>query len=177
MVRREIYNSIFVLVVHSFISCFVLLPLDRIYECSVLCRCDKMMCQNRVVQHGIQVRLQVFNTEKKGWGVRCLDDIDKGTFVCTYSGNRRWPVEMCSIILPLLCPVPWNFFENQTGKYGVGREVSQYNLNLQDDQMDRRTLKNSAMRWCQTNNQNIMEQSLSQTVDFSLTGLCILCQG
>lgn len=49
-----------------------------------------MMCQNRVVQHGIQVRLQVFNTEKKGWGVRCLDDIDKGTFVCTYSGNRRW---------------------------------------------------------------------------------------
>nr|XP_009923947.1 PREDICTED: histone-lysine N-methyltransferase SETDB2 isoform X4 [Haliaeetus albicilla] len=58
-----------------------------IYECSVLCRCDKMMCQNRVVQHGIQVRLQVFNTEKKGWGVRCLDDIDKGTFVCTYSGR------------------------------------------------------------------------------------------
>ncbi|KFQ77207.1 Histone-lysine N-methyltransferase SETDB2, partial [Phaethon lepturus] len=58
-----------------------------IYECSVLCRCDKMMCQNRVVQHGIQVRLQVFNTQKKGWGVRCLDDIDKGTFVCTYSGR------------------------------------------------------------------------------------------
>ncbi|NXI93338.1 SETB2 methyltransferase, partial [Psophia crepitans] len=58
-----------------------------IYECSVLCRCEKMMCQNRVVQHGIQVRLQVFNTEKKGWGVRCLDDIDKGTFVCTYSGR------------------------------------------------------------------------------------------
>ncbi|NXU10229.1 SETB2 methyltransferase, partial [Pardalotus punctatus] len=58
-----------------------------IYECSVLCKCDKLMCQNRVVQHGIQVRLQVFNTEKKGWGVRCLDDIDKGTFVCTYSGR------------------------------------------------------------------------------------------
>ncbi|XP_010209649.1 PREDICTED: histone-lysine N-methyltransferase SETDB2 [Tinamus guttatus] len=58
-----------------------------IYECSVSCKCDKMMCQNRVVQHGIQVRLQVFNTEKKGWGVRCLDDIDKGTFVCTYAGR------------------------------------------------------------------------------------------
>ncbi|XP_061463485.1 histone-lysine N-methyltransferase SETDB2 [Rhineura floridana] len=58
-----------------------------IYECSLLCSCDKMMCQNRLVQHGLQVRLQVFNTEKKGWGVRCLDDIDKGTFVCTYSGR------------------------------------------------------------------------------------------
>ncbi|XP_033001223.1 histone-lysine N-methyltransferase SETDB2-like [Lacerta agilis] len=58
-----------------------------IYECSVLCSCDKIMCQNRLVQHGLQVRLQVFKTEKKGWGVRCLDDIDKGTFVCTYSGK------------------------------------------------------------------------------------------
>ncbi|XP_062971915.1 histone-lysine N-methyltransferase SETDB2 [Elgaria multicarinata webbii] len=58
-----------------------------IYECSLLCSCDKIKCQNRLVQHGLQVRLQVFNTEKKGWGVRCLDDIDKGTFVCTYAGR------------------------------------------------------------------------------------------
>ncbi|NWQ77851.1 SETB2 methyltransferase, partial [Columbina picui] len=65
-----------------------------IYECSVLCRCDKMMCQNRVVQHGIQVRLQVFNTEKKGWAVRCLDDIDKGTFICTYSGRLMSRAEL-----------------------------------------------------------------------------------
>ncbi|XP_048356884.1 histone-lysine N-methyltransferase SETDB2 isoform X2 [Sphaerodactylus townsendi] len=53
-----------------------------IYECSLACGCDKARCQNRVVQHGLQVQLQVFNTEKKGWGVRCLDNIDKGTFVC-----------------------------------------------------------------------------------------------
>ncbi|KAH1187333.1 hypothetical protein KIL84_020082, partial [Mauremys mutica] len=58
-----------------------------IYECNLLCKCDRMRCQNRVAQHGIQVRLQVFNTDRKGWGVRCLDDIDKGTFVCTYSGR------------------------------------------------------------------------------------------
>ncbi|XP_070615721.1 histone-lysine N-methyltransferase SETDB2 [Erythrolamprus reginae] len=58
-----------------------------VYECSFLCSCDKNMCQNRLVQHGLQVRLQVFSTEKKGWGVRCLDDIDKGTFVCTYAGK------------------------------------------------------------------------------------------
>ncbi|XP_032961069.1 histone-lysine N-methyltransferase SETDB2 isoform X2 [Rhinolophus ferrumequinum] len=58
-----------------------------IYECSLLCKCNRRMCQNRVVQHGPQVRLQVFKTEKKGWGVRCLDDIDKGTFVCIYSGR------------------------------------------------------------------------------------------
>ncbi|XP_005387647.1 PREDICTED: histone-lysine N-methyltransferase SETDB2 isoform X1 [Chinchilla lanigera] len=65
-----------------------------IYECSLLCKCNRRMCQNRVVQHGPQVRLQVFKTEKKGWGVRCLDDIDQGTFVCIYSGrlmNRTNP--------------------------------------------------------------------------------------
>ncbi|XP_077014303.1 histone-lysine N-methyltransferase SETDB2 isoform X2 [Tamandua tetradactyla] len=58
-----------------------------IYECNLLCKCNRQMCQNRVVQHGPQVRLQVFKTEKKGWGVRCLDDIDRGTFVCIYSGR------------------------------------------------------------------------------------------
>ncbi|XP_071064435.1 histone-lysine N-methyltransferase SETDB2 isoform X3 [Dasypus novemcinctus] len=58
-----------------------------IYECSLLCKCNRRMCQNRVVQHGPQVRLQVFKTEKKGWGVRCLDDMDRGTFVCIYSGR------------------------------------------------------------------------------------------
>ncbi|XP_045423073.1 histone-lysine N-methyltransferase SETDB2 isoform X2 [Lemur catta] len=58
-----------------------------IYECSLLCKCNRQLCQNRVVQHGPQVRLQVFKTEKKGWGVRCLDDIDRGTFVCIYSGR------------------------------------------------------------------------------------------
>ncbi|XP_020026463.1 histone-lysine N-methyltransferase SETDB2 isoform X1 [Castor canadensis] len=58
-----------------------------IYECNLLCKCNRQFCQNRVVQHGPQVRLQVFKTEKKGWGVRCLDDIDKGTFICIYSGR------------------------------------------------------------------------------------------
>lgn len=117
------------MVMHPFILCFVFLPLDRIYECNVLCRCDKLMCQNRVVQHGIQVRLQVFNTEKKGWGVRCLDDIDRGTFVCTYSGSRRGPVKICSVILPILWCVPWIFFF--FFEIRIGREVCQCNLNLQ----------------------------------------------
>ncbi|XP_071990651.1 histone-lysine N-methyltransferase SETDB2 isoform X3 [Engystomops pustulosus] len=58
-----------------------------IYECNVSCKCDHKMCQNRVVQHGLQVRLQVFKTKGKGWGVRCLDDLDRGTFVCIYAGR------------------------------------------------------------------------------------------
>ncbi|XP_063806790.1 histone-lysine N-methyltransferase SETDB2 [Pseudophryne corroboree] len=58
-----------------------------LYECNVSCKCDRKMCQNRVVQHGLQVRLQVYKTKEKGFGVRCLDDLDKGTFVCIYAGR------------------------------------------------------------------------------------------
>lgn len=58
-----------------------------LYECNVSCKCNQRMCQNRVVQHGLQVRLQVYKTEERGWGVRCLDDLDKGTFVCIYAGR------------------------------------------------------------------------------------------
>uniref|UniRef100_A0A670I671 Histone-lysine N-methyltransferase SETDB2 n=1 Tax=Podarcis muralis TaxID=64176 RepID=A0A670I671_PODMU len=85
-----------------------------IYECSVLCSCDKIMCQNRLVQHGLQVRLQVFKTEKKGWGVRCLDDIDKGTFVCTYSGNLMYYINY--ILTYIHCIFLFNILK-QSPKY------------------------------------------------------------
>ncbi|XP_061092881.1 histone-lysine N-methyltransferase SETDB2 isoform X2 [Conger conger] len=57
-----------------------------LYECGPWCGCDRARCQNRVVQRGLQVRLQVFRTPDRGWGVRCIDDLDQGTFVCTYTG-------------------------------------------------------------------------------------------
>ncbi|CAL1549015.1 unnamed protein product, partial [Lymnaea stagnalis] len=50
------------------------------------CKCDKR-CVNRVAQLGLRTRLQVFKTEKKGWGLRCLDDIAKGSFICIYAGQ------------------------------------------------------------------------------------------
>lgn len=31
--------------------------------------------------------LQLFRTEKRGWGIRCLDDIPKGEFICVYAGQ------------------------------------------------------------------------------------------
>uniref|UniRef100_A0A668A8C4 Pre-SET domain-containing protein n=1 Tax=Myripristis murdjan TaxID=586833 RepID=A0A668A8C4_9TELE len=60
-----------------------------LYECGPWCGCDGARCQNRLVQRGIRVRLQVFRTADCGWGVRCRDDLDQGTFVCTYAGNRK----------------------------------------------------------------------------------------
>lgn len=59
---------------------------SAIYECNSNCRCGSS-CANRLVQLGLRLRLQVFQTMNKGWGLRCLDDIPKGTFVCTYTGD------------------------------------------------------------------------------------------
>ncbi len=61
----------------------------RIYECNPSCHCDLQYCANRVVQHGIQFRLQVFCSPVKqlAWGLRTLDDIPQGSFVCTYIGH------------------------------------------------------------------------------------------
>ncbi|KFM77550.1 Histone-lysine N-methyltransferase SETDB1-A, partial [Stegodyphus mimosarum] len=57
-----------------------------IYECNEMCKCGPQ-CGNRVVQHGLKVRLQMFKTQFKGWGIRCLDDIDAGMFICVYAGQ------------------------------------------------------------------------------------------
>ncbi|KAL5962532.1 Histone-lysine N-methyltransferase SETDB1 [Taenia solium] len=56
-----------------------------IYECNSRCKCDRR-CQNRVVQQGVWVRTQVFKTNRKGWGIRALNAIPKGAFICTYAG-------------------------------------------------------------------------------------------
>ncbi|XP_052440079.1 histone-lysine N-methyltransferase SETDB1-A-like isoform X3 [Carassius gibelio] len=58
-----------------------------LYECNPLCRCDPRMCSNRLVQHGLQLRLELFMTQHKGWGIRCKDDVAKGTFVCVFTGK------------------------------------------------------------------------------------------
>uniref|UniRef100_UPI0037E84D97 histone-lysine N-methyltransferase SETDB2 isoform X2 n=1 Tax=Semicossyphus pulcher TaxID=241346 RepID=UPI0037E84D97 len=57
-----------------------------VFECGPWCGCVRARCQNRLVQRGVRVRLQVFQTEGRGWGVRCRDDLDHGTFVCVYAG-------------------------------------------------------------------------------------------
>ncbi|XP_016518287.1 histone-lysine N-methyltransferase EHMT1 isoform X2 [Poecilia formosa] len=57
-----------------------------IFECNHACSCWRT-CKNRVVQNGLRVRLQVFRTGNKGWGVRTLQDIPQGSFVCEYVGE------------------------------------------------------------------------------------------
>ncbi|XP_038123684.1 histone-lysine N-methyltransferase EHMT1a isoform X2 [Cyprinodon tularosa] len=69
------------------------LPLDFceweppvLFECNLACSCWRT-CRNRVVQNGLRVRLQLYKTEKMGWGVRALQDIPQGKFICEYIGE------------------------------------------------------------------------------------------
>lgn len=66
-----------------------------IFECNDTCGCNKMTCKNRVVQNGISVPMQVYKCEGsvKGWGVRSLRKIQKGTFVAEYIGELLTDLE------------------------------------------------------------------------------------
>ncbi|KAL4655991.1 histone-lysine N-methyltransferase SETMAR [Arapaima gigas] len=65
-----------------------------VFECSALCGCGET-CINRVVQQGLRFRLSVFSTQNKGWGVRALEPIPCGTFVCEYAGEVLGYEEAC----------------------------------------------------------------------------------
>merc|ERR1719350_76324 len=60
--------------------------LTGIYECNKTCKCSNT-CLNKLVQFPIRSRLQVFKTENRGWGIRTLDDLPQGAFICNYVGN------------------------------------------------------------------------------------------
>lgn len=96
-------SSSFCIALYCLLVCISSLPLTplfpRVYECNKLCKCNRNMCTNRLVQHGLQVRLQLFKTQNKGWGIRCLDDIAKGSFVCIYAGTMLSP---CDSVSPLM---------------------------------------------------------------------------
>ncbi|XP_010694671.2 histone-lysine N-methyltransferase, H3 lysine-9 specific SUVH1 [Beta vulgaris subsp. vulgaris] len=57
-----------------------------VYECGPSCPCFPN-CKNRVSQSGLKVRLEVFKTKDKGWGLRSWDAIRSGIFICEFAGE------------------------------------------------------------------------------------------
>ncbi|XP_063703297.1 histone-lysine N-methyltransferase EHMT2 [Culicoides brevitarsis] len=60
-----------------------------IFECSDVCGCNLSLCKNRVVQQGTKIPMQVFECDDpvRGFGVRTLVKIPKGTFITEYIGE------------------------------------------------------------------------------------------
>ncbi|KAE8708528.1 Expansin-related protein 1 precursor [Hibiscus syriacus] len=64
----------------------IVLPKPLVYECGPSCKCPAS-CYNRVSQHGIRFQFEIFKTKSKGWGVRSLNSIPSGSFICEYTGE------------------------------------------------------------------------------------------
>ncbi|KAJ4883477.1 hypothetical protein Rs2_33570 [Raphanus sativus] len=58
-----------------------------IHECSPSCPCSA--CKSKVTQMGIKVKLEVFKTVNRGWGLRSWDPIRAGSFICIYAGEAK----------------------------------------------------------------------------------------
>lgn len=56
-----------------------------VFECGQYCGCPSS-CINRVSQKGLRHRLEIFRSVGIEWGVRSLDLIRAGEFVCEFSG-------------------------------------------------------------------------------------------
>jgi [histone H3]-lysine9 N-trimethyltransferase SUV39H len=69
----------------KFIDTAVLSP-QEIFECNDSCKCSKN-CFNRVVQRGRTIPLQIFMTERCGFGIRSPLPIKKGQFIDVYLGE------------------------------------------------------------------------------------------
>lgn len=65
---------------------FQVSPQAPIYECNRNCKCVKM-CSNRIVQRGSNVKLSIFRTKTRGWGVRTMELVKEGMFVIEYTGE------------------------------------------------------------------------------------------
>ncbi|CAN6874915.1 unnamed protein product, partial [Brassica oleracea] len=58
-----------------------------VHECSPSCPCSA--CKNKVTQMGVKVKLEVFKTVNRGWGLRSWDPIRAGSFICIYAGEAK----------------------------------------------------------------------------------------
>jgi len=57
-----------------------------IIECGPACLCSTE-CTNRVAQKAVQTPLRVEQTVGRGWGVFAIETIERGQFVCEYTGT------------------------------------------------------------------------------------------
>jgi euchromatic histone-lysine N-methyltransferase len=98
-----------------------------VYECGDLCGCT-MSCLNRLTQRGIKHRLEVFRSEETEWGVRTLDLIPPGAFICEFSGDvvpGDVPMDEACFIDPKRLPKKWREWGDASDAL-VDNNISQF---------------------------------------------------
>ncbi|ESQ30568.1 hypothetical protein EUTSA_v10012220mg [Eutrema salsugineum] len=59
---------------------------SMIYECGDSCPCSND-CKNKMIGTGLKFSLEVFKTMDRGWGLRSLNPIRAGSFICEFAGD------------------------------------------------------------------------------------------
>ena len=67
-----------------------------IYECNKFCQCNNT-CMNRVAQNPIRIPLQVFKTDRRGWGIRTLCDIPRGENCVIFERERAFSLALLKV--------------------------------------------------------------------------------
>eukprot|EP00884_Botryococcus_braunii_P000569 jgi/Botrbrau1/10512/Bobra.0133s0112.1 len=99
-----------------------------VYECGPWAGCSLgTACPQATSQRGIKVRLEVFKTKDRGWGVRTWDYIPQYSYVCPFAGNvQRVEKGGCSeysFDLGKRADMSWDHKYLPEDKLGEGQEV------------------------------------------------------
>ncbi|OIW13299.1 hypothetical protein TanjilG_02819 [Lupinus angustifolius] len=68
-----------------------------VHECGPACQCSPN-CKNRASQSGLKYHMEVFKTTDRGWGLRSLDPIRAGSFICEYAGEVIDRVKLSQLV-------------------------------------------------------------------------------
>ncbi|KAK1260280.1 SUVH2 [Acorus gramineus] len=138
-----------------------------VFECGRFCRCP-MSCPNRVSQKGVKHRLEVFRSRETGWGVRSLDVIRAGEFVCEFTGLilTRQQAEIVamngdSLVYPDRFPQRWVELGDVLQVLPINGCQSSALVTMPlvpDFSIDVSTMRNVACYFSHSNNPNIMVQ-------------------
>lgn len=135
-----------------------------VFECGALCGCGPS-CQNRVTQKGLSKRLEVFRSRETGWGVKTLDFIQAGAFICEYAGVvlTKEQGEIVSmngepLVYPGRFAEKWKIYGDLSRVYPEYVPPRYPSLPPVDFAMDVSKLRNVASYICDSKEPNVMAQ-------------------
>ncbi|KAJ4955821.1 hypothetical protein NE237_012604 [Protea cynaroides] len=135
-----------------------------ILECGSFCRCPPS-CQNRVTQKGLKHRLEVFRSRETGWGVRSLDLILAGSFICEFAGVVLTREQMAlftmngdSLVYPSRFPERWVEWGDLSQVFPEFIRPPYPSIPPLDFAMDVSSMRNVACYFSHSSSPNVMVQ-------------------
>lgn len=135
-----------------------------IFECGPHCRCPRT-CRNRVTQKGVRSRFEVFRSRETGWGVRSLDLIQAGAFICEYAGvvltrDQAQVVSMVgdTLVYPSRFAERWAEWGDMSQIYSDYVRPSYPSIPPLDFAMDVSSMRNVACYISHSNSPNVFAQ-------------------